>query len=118
MAAQTWPSGLPDYVLQDGYSEQPPDLRVRTQMDVGTPKMRRRATAAPTPIDCRIELTESELETLETFYDTTLVAGTLRFDWVHPRTQDNAEIRFRERPTYTPLGGKNYIANLQIEVMP
>jgi len=40
-----WPPSLPQSPLGDSFAEQPPNLIVRSPMDVGPAKVRRRSTA-------------------------------------------------------------------------
>jgi len=113
----TWPVTLPDYVLQDGYLEQPPENTIRTKMDVGPPKARRRATSAPRPIKCRQHMTAAQVVTFDTFYVTTLKSGSLPFEWQHPRTGSTVNFMFTEPPSYTPIGAEFYV-DMSLEVMP
>lgn len=116
MAAITWPSSLPG-PLQDGYGEAPPDTTVRTKMDAGPDKIRRRYTAAPRPFSLRFHLTRDEVATLDAFYVTTSRSGSLRFNWTHPRTGAACEARFLSAPKYAP-DGPEASAAVEIEVMP
>ena len=63
------------------------DVRLRTEMDVGTAKLRRRSSGVirryQIPAD-RFIFTNAQKATLETFYETTLAGGTLPFDWTDP----------------------------------
>ena len=45
MADIDWPATLPQEILAEGYEEGLPDVLVRTKMDAGPDKVRRRATA-------------------------------------------------------------------------
>ncbi|QLH37711.1 MAG: hypothetical protein HWD60_00095 [Defluviicoccus sp.] len=47
-----WPSSLPQKPLVDGFSETAPNLVVRSPMDVGPAKVRRRATAGSPGCRC------------------------------------------------------------------
>ena len=114
-----WPASLPDDVLVDGYSERPPRVRLRTPMDAGPPKMRRRFTAAVEPIRCTMAFTRAQVTTFRTFYDTTLLGGVLTFDWTHPRTLAAVTFRFADpEPEITPNSGKDWIGDFTLEVMP
>lgn len=119
MANQTWPASLPQKLLLSGFSEQPPDTRIRGEMDQGPPKMRRRSTASSRPINGEIHCTASQVETLDDFYNDTVDGGTLRFDWEHPRTGSAVEMRFRERPSYSEaISNDLYRVRLRLEIMP
>lgn len=115
----TWPASLPQTPLIDGYQEAFPDVRLRTVMDAGPAKMRRRYTAAVTPIECRMVLTAAQVATLKTFYDTTLTGGTASFSWSNPRTSSAVTFRFAEVPIVSRISGSIYYsAPLSLEIMP
>ena len=114
----TWPATLPSYVLVEGYSEMPPVNSIRTQMDVGPPKVRRRSTAAPRPITCKQHMTKTQVAILDTFYVTTLSSGVDPFDWTHPRTGASVSFTFTEPPTYESLGGTAWGVTLKLEILP
>lgn len=113
-----WPSTLPQVAFQSmGYREMAPDIALRTQMDAGPAKVRRRFTAGVRNIDFTIPCSAAEIATLDTFYVTTLQGGVLPFDWTHPRTGAAASFRFRGRPEYTDLGAV-FSARLELEILP
>jgi len=104
MPNPVWPPSLPQHVETPDLENTFPDSAVRTKMDAGPGKARRRFTAAPEPIKAAIIVTAAQLATLKTFFVTTLASGALRFDWVHPITQAAATFRFRGAPQVKALG--------------
>lgn len=114
----TWPATLPDKVLQEGYDEQLQPIVIRSPMDTGPAKLRRRATAAPRSISGGQRLTAAQVETLDGFYRTDCADGALAFDWKHPRTQAAASLRFVSPPRYASLGGGVYAVSLSFEILP
>ena len=116
--AQTWPATVPTDVLQGSYSESPPDNLLRSSMDTGPDKVRRRSTAGPRPISWTILMTTTELGYFETFYVTTLVGGSLTFNFTMPRTGSSGELRFTSPPQYLPVGGVYWEVRMQVEEMP
>lgn len=120
MTTPVWPVTLPQSVLVQGYSETPPQLSIRTDMDAGVAKVRRRFTSSIRPIECNTLLTAAQVATLDAFYLSTLEGGALRFEWNHPRTGATVEMRFMEPPQYTPAGGgvTYFNVSLKLEVMP
>ena len=97
-----WPVGLPQQVAVTGYQGAPRDNRIDTKMETGPPKSRRRSTAAMEEITCGQELlTKAQIAILQAFYETTLLSGTLPFDWVHPLTGAAVSMRFGKKPTWT-----------------
>ena len=118
MAAVTWPAALPDDVLA-GYSEGTGGAVLRSSMDAGPAKVRRRFTAVARPIDVTIELTRAEVQVFLDWFDGTLAAGALDFDWVHPRTRTAAEFRFRETDVqFRHAVGELWRADLKLEILP
>jgi hypothetical protein len=114
----TWPESLPAAPLLDGFSETPPDLTLRTQMEQGPAKTRRRTTAGVTQMTAAYFLTRAQVETLLDFYTADLSGGSLSFAFVHPRTGDNVNVRFRQPPALTPLNGIYCRVKLSLEVLP
>lgn len=115
-----WPvsSGLPNYLALENANETFPDNTLRYKTDVGPPKLRRRSTAAPTIFVGSMTLNSSQTSTFETFYKTTLMYGSLPFEWVHPRTRNAAVMRFVGPPSLVPIGGIYWTLNMTLEIMP
>ena len=112
-----WPETLPQALLIEGYSEAPANTLVRTSMESGPAKVRRRATAAIRPVKGTLVLTAAELAYLKNFYNTTLLGGALRFNWVDPLTEAAVEMRFTETPTWIAQDGL-YKVSLGLEILP
>lgn len=118
MTNPVWPVGLPEYVLQQGYGEELQDQNIRTPMEGGAVKTRRRFTARFDLIDVRLIMSSAQVETFETFYYTTLLGGSIVFDWVHPRTQDAKTLQIIGKVRVTPADGDNFNVSMKIEVKP
>jgi len=120
MASIAWPTGLPNFEepLVNEYEESPGTTTVRTQMDVGPDKVRRRTTAAVDQISVGYMMTKSQVSTFDGFYDSTTNQGALRFDATHPRTGKMHEFRFREAPQISALGGLLFQGKVKVEVLP
>jgi len=115
MASITWPTTLPA-PLQDGFSETPPDTSVRSSMDSGPDKIRRRYTAGPRLFSLKYHLTKALVATLDDFFVTTSRSGSLAFNWTHPRTGAACEARMRA-PKYGAFEHEGE-ATVEIEVLP
>ncbi len=114
-----WPSTLPS-PLADSIEWKPHNNQIRTQMDAGLAKVRRRFTAVGADATFRVLLTRAQVETLETFVTTTL-KDVLPFNWKDWRlpTPPVAAYRFRSRPSYAPAGRPDlWIATLDLEKLP
>ena len=118
MTIPSWPSGLPALVQVEGFNETQPDLAIRTEMDAGPAKVRRRFTAGVTPISAQQMITKSQVSTFETFYNTTLLGGTLRFSWTDPISTATVEARFVSPPKIIALGGMMFQLSMSLEILP
>lgn len=92
-----WPSTLPNRWLLD-MAYQQADEAIRTQMDSGNHKVRRRSSAVPDTAHTRVIFTRDEVERFVTWWRGTLGGGTLRFRWIHPITDAQVEMRFTQPP--------------------
>ena len=117
MVNATWPTDLPRYLLVAGFDRRFRKNKIRTQMEYGPVKQRRRGTSTPAPIKGAIQLTAAQVATLEAFHETTLVDGTLPFDWVEPIRQTAVTYRFVGEPAVTG-GPVIFRATLDLEIMP
>ena len=118
-----WPATIPWEFLTDGASGGFGDNALRSSMDVGPAKLRRRSTAAPDRFTGDLLITATQYGYIDTFYKTTLGYGALPFDGLHPVTGAAAEMQFLAppacRPTDSFSGGERiWIATLQLEILP
>jgi len=119
MTNPAWPASLPQEPLAQGFSEQAPNTLLRSQMEAGPPKVRRRFTAGIRNIECQVRLTPAQVDLLDTFFDATIAGGALPFDWKHPRNGTAVTFRFVEPPSYTPVArGTLWQASLRLEILP
>ena len=93
----TWPSELPFFSSRSGYNLDGPDGHIlRSEMDVGPAKRRRRTSTAPQVFSGKIErLTVAQLVTFKSFYRTTLGDGALSFDAEDPLTGETHRYAFK-----------------------
>lgn len=85
-----WPVGLPQKPNTD-YSESSGTLILRTSMDAGPAKMRRRGARTNT-LQVTFEMSTAQVEILRAFSEDDL-KGTARFGFTHPRTGEIVEVR-------------------------
>lgn len=115
-----WPPSLPRAPRLGGYSETRGINILRTSMDAGPAKLRRRSNR-PDTIQCVYRLDTAQLNTFRTFVDTT-IGGVSRFGWPHPRTKQTVEARIVPADdglyTVTALGRKYWDVQVTIEVLP
>ena len=116
-----WPTTVPSKPLFDSYSETIPDTRLRTSMGAGPAKMRPKSAAVPVPIAVNLHLTSEELVDLEDFIGSTLIRGSLRFEFPHPRKGTTIEARVvggDHLYTVTASGLDRWTVSMQLEIMP
>ena len=115
----SWPSDLPQKPLVQGFSETAPTLAVRSPMDVGPAKVRRRATAGVTQLKCAFRLSAAQRASLLTFWETPLAGGALSYSWTHPISGAAITCRIVEPPGFTPAaGGVSWVATVTVEILP
>ncbi len=114
----SWPNTLPVSPLLDGFRETVPNAVVRTDMEQGPAKIRRRTTAAVRALSVSYLMSKAQVETLETFYLTTLMSGSLPFDFTHPRNSVSVSCRFVQPPAYGSANGNYFKVMLALEVLP
>jgi len=105
MAGIFWPELLPSGLLADGFSKQPQSIVIRTAMDAGPKKARRRYTARTVKYSGKQVFNEAELMVFEQFFHTVLADGVLRFNFEDPVTGEIAEFRFTEDYTVNAIEG-------------
>ncbi len=81
-----WPTTLPDFVLRAGYAEGFKNLVIRTKMDTGATKRRRRFSDGPEAHKFPMHFTSAELDIFKDFFENTISSGALSFQRIHPRT--------------------------------
>lgn len=117
----TWPSTLPQSPQISGYSEQPQSQVLRSQMDAGPAKSRRRFTAAATDVPVQYLLSQAQVATFQDWFENDLAGGALPFDWPPGRTRAAVSAQIVGDPPYTlePMGsGQWWRLAMQLEVQP
>ena len=101
-------------ILRDGFSEGLPDRVIKSQMDVGPAKKRRRTILASYVIkfNCRIEL--NDVDEFRRFY---LDNDFYFFDFKHPRTNKIVKARFNNVPSLA-VNETSYNASVELEILP
>jgi len=91
-----WPDTLPDTLLMEGLAAKRSSNVIRTQMDAGPKKARRRYTASIKTFTGKMLLDAGQRFELERFYRTALADGVLRFYFTDPQTLERSEFRFTD----------------------
>lgn len=117
-----WPASLPDISL--ALTETRQDATIRSSMDAGPMKMRRRFSAASRYVTGSVIMDNTQRATFDTFFETTIAEGALPFDMDDPRDGTSLEWRFMEPPAFTARkgNGSNVVTlwnvTLSLEVLP
>ena len=109
-----WPEILPCGLLASGFSKQPQSNVIRTEMDAGPKKTRRRYTARTVNYTGKQIFDYFELEVFEQFYRNELADGVLRFNFADPITEETAEFRFLSDYKVTAIEN-HYEVSMQLE---
>jgi len=112
-----WPATLYGHIIDGGFTETPPQNVLRTQMDAGPAKLRRRSTAAVRPMSLTLFLTKALVATFDTFYVSTIASGATEFNMYHPRTLVTGVYRIVNQPMYTPMD-EGYSVKVDLELLP
>ncbi|KKN90083.1 hypothetical protein LCGC14_0231960 [marine sediment metagenome] len=113
-----WPANLPQNPLLEGYQEQAPNLSIRTQMDSGPAKVRKRFTSGVRSLVWNFILGSTEVDNLDAFYLTTIEGGSLSFTHTDPRTgTTGVSYRIVEAPTYVTFSNR-FKTSLKLEMLP
>lgn len=112
----SWPSDVPAYFLESGFSEEfVPNLLI-TPMEGGGFKSRRRFSQDVRIIQGAIEMSAAQWATFETFYLSTLKNGAVAFDWVHPTLRTSRTFRFLSEPRPQVFGSDNRRVAMRLEM--
>lgn len=108
---------LPQYPDASGYSEQPGNGKIETEMETGPVVMRSLYTSVPTVYSVRLTMTSDQVDTLLAFYYTECSNGVSQFTWVHPRTHASADMRFLGSPPKIAVKAYNaYTVSFTVEI--
>lgn len=113
----TWPTYLPA-PLQSGYEINTDDPNLRTQMDAGPDRVRRRFTAIPSRVPVRWRFTESELALFEAWHKYEALDGSAWFtvNLANGLGIQAMEARFTKPPKKPLLSGSNWEVQAELEV--
>lgn len=114
----SWPETLPSIPRRADCGEQFPDLVLRTPMDAGPPKVRRRFTAGERPSPMGWFFTAAQMSTFETWWKDTIFGGSLSFTMTNPRTGIIDSWRFTAPPAIAKVGGSYWHVTVQLEQLP
>lgn len=115
MAIQEWPATLRDTLEAAGFSQSARPNSIRTNIEAGLDKVRRRYTSPTILVNGSMILTHAQYVTMEYFYNTDLQGGVNRFKFKDPATDIIYEYRMISPPKYNSIGGPYYRVSLEME---
>lgn len=114
--AVLFPPGLPPLEVAAGFTGTEADNTIRTAMDTGPAKVRRRSTAAPvTRSLAHPAYTLEQLRTLLAFYRDT---DALAFEMNDPISGEPRQHRFTAPPSYSAIGAGLFSVSTEMEILP
>lgn len=123
MADITWPPSLPQAPRLRDTRELLGRQALRTEMDEGIAKVRRRQSAGVDRFPLGLILTTAQVATLRDFFRSTSAGGALAFEWKHPHTGNTIDLRFLTEPEIVGLaprvsGQVRYRVAFDVETVP
>lgn len=116
-----WPASLPRSPEPGSYDESPLANVIRTDMEAGIPKQRRRFTAEVISTPIAWKFNSSQLDDFIAFWREVLQSGALEFQGPHPRTNATVRMRFMASEGYhiTDAGSPDMKrVTAKIEILP
>lgn len=120
--AELWPSTLPRCMIPSSVSWQVGDGRLRTPVEAGPAKQRRRTSAVSDRLSGQMKMTKEQWADLKDFVSVTL-QGSDPFLFADPdgggSTGDDMLVRFADSmPKAERLGRSYWLVTLDLEVLP
>ena len=113
----TWPSELPQHLLRDGFSKKSPDNLIASEVSIGPAKVRRRTTAAVTPISGSLIMTDAQLDQFEDFVENDIAQRSKAFNFPDPRSGSPMLVRMTSAYMVEFLG-QDWKVSISLEVLP
>lgn len=117
--AVAYPATLPDAPLRSGYNQKQQSNVVRSSVDVGEAKVRRRYTDPIYNENWQMILTPVQIPIFNSWFNTDLQSGVLRFTFNDPVTDTASEYRFLDMPAFSPYGKHgSFSVSFTVEKLP
>lgn len=117
--ADAWPDSLPQNFV-GGYADGEPDNLIETSPDTGPPISRARSSAGVRNLSGSMRMTRTQLATLHTFFNTTLISGSLPFNFPDPSFGGTVLVKFpkSKQPTWQQINASAYMVGISLLVLP
>jgi hypothetical protein len=118
MPPVSWPTTLQTLWSEANFGLDAGDSSIRSEMDFGPNKVRRRTTVAIDRFSGSIYLTTAQYTIFKNFFNVSLNRGTNTFYFNHPIEEDQRVFRFIGSYRITSIGAGNFILNFTWEEIP
>jgi hypothetical protein len=117
-----WPVTLPQ-ALRVGFKATAPNVVIRTAMDAGPAKIRRRFSTNVYSVQGEVLMNGAQIATFLDFFLNTLAGGALPFQWTVPWNGHPVDFRFAKPPDLGALApraslAEPYAVPLSLEMLP
>jgi hypothetical protein len=116
MTTVAWPTTLPDCAEQ--WTEKDRESLIRTPMETGPPKVRRRFTAPMREFTVTMTLRNDQVQPLRDFYDIDCAQGVNSHYFIHPYLQTQQAFRFMAPPQINSVTALSASVQMQWEQFP
>lgn len=114
-----YPPELPQAPQRGTFNQQNQPNTIRSSVDVGEAKVRRRYTYPIKKEQWALILTPEQLDIFLSWYENDLLSGVNRFDFEDTLTGILEEYRIASMPIYAPYGKcGGYLVNFNVEQLP
>jgi hypothetical protein len=114
-----WPNTLPQ-CFTVGYADGEGDGLIETSPDTGPPITRQRSSAVVRPLSGSMRMTTAQIGILHTFFKTTILGGSLPFNFPDPTFGGTILVKFPKggQPTWQQTAPGIYGVNIKLDVLP
>ena len=109
---------LPTNFEYGSFNESQQDGSITTNMDAGPAKKRRRFTAITESYGGSMTMDSSQKAAFKTFFQTTLMQGSLTFNFPNPVSTGDIEVRIVGVPRYSALENSYWKVSFTLEELP
>jgi hypothetical protein len=102
--AESWPAGLPQTPLVEGFSRATPSKAIVFTPASGKTRTRRRSTGVQRLFTITMILTKAQVATFDTYFSTTLQGGVLSSTFTDPADDAAIDFLIVGDPTISPVG--------------
>lgn len=113
----TWPASLPQSFQIDSLREEPGENTIESVVEMGPKKTRQRFSAVEKPISGTMQMTLAQYATFKEFFDTTIQAGSQKFDMPDPHGS-TMSVRFAGQKYTASFSYPFWVLNLELVRLP